>query len=219
MKKYPELDPKEKKYLENLFHASEYFQGKVEELRNKYDIQLSSWVWKKVESLYTDTLQFFRWNEEVAKRYTPDNYIKWKSFHDDLDSIAEYFYIEKYSPYFKKYVLGRSFEPLSFQKILHSNKNCITLELPYQIWKKEFLDIWKDIESVKNSHIWREAIKKWRVQKRYRKDAYFDAKFLYHKENKYWEELPKHLKKEGIDESNKYGWIREIEEARILLVT
>jgi len=48
-------------------------------------------------------------------------------------------------------MLGRNFEPLSFQKIIHYNLENITVEIPYQISKTEFIDIWEDIEFIKNS--------------------------------------------------------------------
>jgi len=220
MEKFRELHPKEKKYLENLFKTSQHFQDKVKELRSKYDIQISSESWMKVESLYSDTINFFRTDERLATTtYTKVEFKKWESFHEDIWKLATYFHIQNYLSYFKKYMLGRNFEPLSFQKIIHYNLENITVEIPYQISKTEFIDIWEDIEFIKNSKFWKKVIQSWKVSKKYKNDFNFDDKFFYHKENKTWTPIPEYLMRKIINESNKYKRIREIEDAKNILVT
>jgi len=218
MKKYPELHPVEKKYLENIFKASDHFEAKVLELREKHGIFFSQKSWEKVASLYTDTITTLRSDREVAANFPSWKYTKWEAFENDVTALAKYYYLQNYQNYLKRYILWRPFEPLSYQKILRTNEQCITLEIPYQISKAEFHDIWSDIECIKNSSLWKHMINKSKVKKFYKKDIYFDDKFFYYKENKYWEKLPDDLKNKKIEESNKYTWIREIEEAKNILV-
>ena len=218
MKKHPELHPLEKKYFENLFHASEHFKNKVQNLREKHGIKTDLETWKLTEPLYSDTMQFFRWDERIAEDMSKDDYIKWKSFDDDTMELAQYFYLQNYFQYFKNYIIGRWFEPLLSQKILWCDKDWMTLQIPYQISKKEFVDIWRDIETMKNTAFWKKAIDQSKVQKIYKKDLYFDDKFFYYKQSKEWWELPDYLKSKFIDESNKTTWITEIAKVQNLLV-
>ncbi len=188
MKKYISLEEQEKRAklimpLFQLLKTEKIFLDEIECVRIKYGISKKE---KGIHNVPIHLLSQEYWKPNISSvatvnHYWPELKILWEDFHKDIEKIGAKYYLRNFLYLLKDFVLQNRFRDVLIKHRLQLWENGHTIILQRDIKKKDFDNIWLEIEKFNQEYPVRKSrIRRYsdEIRKKYRNTEIMENKYL-----------------------------------------